>query len=262
MTRHQRWLFRLFFCLLGSATIFVFIVIVAKVINSADVKREEHKAGEIRAAYSNAVYNIPDESSGLFEIQPIISEMMLENPDAVALLNFADNRSRYVCQTTNNDFYMTHKFDGSDDAAGMVFMDFRNVLEPRSQNIILYGHNQRDGSRFGILKRFESKEYLKEYPIFQLIDRYRTANYVPFAILHISVIPGDPDYFYFEQIDFDSDEDFYAYIFEAKSRSILKIPVEVDSSDNLLTLATCHSGIDGGCLVIILREVRSGEKYE
>lgn len=61
-------------------------------------------------------------------IQPEIAELMQENPDAVGLLHFEGDRTLYVCQTTDNYYYMNHRFDRSEDPAGMIYMDHRNSL--------------------------------------------------------------------------------------------------------------------------------------
>lgn len=192
-------------------------------------------------------------------IQPEIAELMQENPDAVGLLHFEGDRTLYVCQTTDNYYYMNHRFDRSEDPAGMIYMDHRNSLWPRSDNLILYGHNMRDGSRFGTLRRFEKWDYLKKYPIFQLVDRHTTLNYVPFAIFHTTVLQDDPAYYPFDRTNFVDQADFEQYVEDVRSRSVLDLPVEVSYGDRLLTLATCHSSLERGRLVIVCREVKPGE---
>ena len=196
------------------------------------------------------------------QIQPEIAALMEENPDAVGLLHFEGDRTLYVCQTSDNSYYMSHRFDGSENPAGMIYMDYRDSLWPRSDNLILYGHNMRDGSRFGTLRRFEQKSYLLEHPVFQLVELHETVDYVPFAIFHTTVIEGDPEYFAFDQTDFTSDADFQTYVAQVKARSVLDIPIEVLPGDRLLTLATCYSGLERGRLVIVCREVKAGENFK
>ena len=181
---------------------------------------------------------------------------MRQNEDTVGLLHFDGDRTLYVCQTTDNSYYMTHRFDRSEDPAGMIYMDYRNALWPRSANLILYGHNMRDGSRFGTLKRFEKTEHIEEYPIFQLAERYETVDYMPFAVFHTSVDAADESFYPYDQIDFADENGFNRYVRDVKERSILDLPVEVAYGDRLLTLVTCHSGIDRGRLVIVCREVK------
>ena len=204
----------------------------------------------------------PTKSADAPQIQPEIQELMAQNGDAVGLLHFEGDRTLYVCQTDDNFYYMSHRFDRSEDPAGMVYMDYRNSLLPRSDNLILYGHNMQDGSRFGTLKRFERKDYILKYPIFQLVDRYETVDYVPFAVFHTSILPDDPAYYAFDRTDFEDAEDFDGYVREVKSRSVLNIPIDAAYGDRLLTLVTCHSDIDHGRLIIVLRELKDSDPIQ
>ena len=254
--------------LLSIIAVIVFITLLIHRFVAQKRITDEERAAAI--AHESAVTNESIEyapiSASTFEptpsIRPEIQELIVQNKDAVGLLHFEGDRSLYVCQSTDNAYYMTHRFDGSEDPAGMIYMDFRNTLLPRSDNIILYGHNMRDGSRFGTLKRFERKDYLIKYPIFQLVDLYDVVDYVPFAIFHTTTTPEDSEYFRFDKTTFESDEEFDEYINEVKSRSVLDIPVEVTPGDRLLTLATCHSSLEHGRLIIVCREVKDDESFE
>lgn len=237
-------------------------VIVVRTLSAGHISAEEQAAAvhyqDITAVQTENDTPAISESP---EIQPEIAALMEQNSDAVGLLHFEGDRTLYVCQTTDNVYYMNHRFDKSEDPAGMIYMDFRNSLWPRSDNLILYGHNMRDGSRFGTLKRFEKKDYILKYPIFQLVGKYETVDYVPFAVFHTTVLTDDGSYYPFDQVDFEDEAAFQQYVHDAKSRSVLNIPVDVAYGDKLLTLATCHSGLERGRLVIVCREVKDGEDF-
>lgn len=244
--------------------IVMIIIIARRFIHQASISYEEHSAAVTMQKSEQTDTIDPyasksDSTSASPVIQPEIAELQKQNPDAVGLLHFEGDRTLYVCQTTDNSYYKSHRFDGSEDPAGMIYMDYRNKLSPRSDNIILYGHNMRDGSRFGTLKRFEKKEYLKRYPIFQFDGLYETVNYVPFAIFHTTVLPYESNYFAFDQIDFENIEEYSQFIRNVKSRSVLDIPVDVSYGDKLLTLVTCYSRLERGRLIIICREVKACE---
>ena len=61
-----------------------------------------------------------------------------------------ENGDEYpVVKGTNNSFYLNHCFDKSNNSAGWSFADYRNKFENTDKNIVIYGHNMRDGSMFG-----------------------------------------------------------------------------------------------------------------
>ena len=78
----------------------------------------------------------------------------------------------------------------------------------------------------------------------------------------ISATPGDQDYVDMRVFNFETDEDFLNFVFEAKDRSIFDIPVDVERGDHLLSLVTCSYGNDNGRLVVMLRSLREGETAE
>ncbi len=240
--------------------IILVVIIIGRSHTSKRISAEEKAAAD---HYQGIAATEPDNGAPLItetpEIQAEIVDLMKQNSDAVGLLHFEGDRTLYVCQTTDNAYYVNHRFDKSEDPAGMIYMDYRNSLWPRSDNLILYGHNMRDGSRFGTLKRFEKKDYILKHPIFQLVERYETVDYVPFAVFHTTVLIDDETYYPFDQTDFADENSFNQYVQDVKSRSVMNIPIEVEYGDRLLTLVTCHSGSERGRLIIVCREVKDGD---
>ena len=253
--RAARWLWLVAEILCIAVLAVVVLMIIGRLTDRGAVSREEQASTRAMQAVEPA--DSPEttpEPEKPPVIQPAIAALQAQNPDAVGLLKFDADRSLYVCQGDDNYHYMYHQFDGTENPAGMIFMDYRNTLLPRSDNLILYGHNMRDGSRFGTLKRFTEAEYLLNHPIFTFADAYETVEYLPFAVFHTTVIEEDEAYFAFDRTDFADEAAFDAYIAEVKSRSVLDLPVEVNHGDKLLTLATCSSAHDRGRLVIVCKE--------
>ena len=157
----------------------------------------------------------------------------------------------YVCQGEDNTFYASHRFDGSEDPAGMIYMDWRCSAWPLGKNTILYGHNMRDGSRFGKLNRMTDAEYLAEHPYVRYASLYEIRDYRPIAVFYANVDPTAADYFDFAVTDFPDETSFTAYVQEAKRRSVVNLPSTAQYGDNLLTLATCSEEGVGGRLVVV-----------
>lgn len=243
--RRRGWLAAELLCLL--LLIALAAMIAQRLIARSRIAAEEQSSAEIMQDLADAA---PKPST-----EPVIQDALLpliaQNPDTVGLLRFDGDRSFYVCQADDNVWYMDHRFDGSEDPAGMIYMDFRSTLLPRSDNLILYGHNMADGSRFGTLKRFQNIDYLLKNPIFTLVDLYETNDYVPFAIFNTTVLPNDPAYFPFDQPSFESEAAFDAYVAAVRERSIFYLPGDVRFGDKLLTLATCSGQHERGRLVIV-----------
>ena len=120
----------------------------------------------------------------------------------------------------------------------------------------------RDGSVFGDLDHFRDLEFLQENSIITFNTLYENGLYVPFAVFDMSATPGDQNYVDMRVFNFESDEDFLNFAFEAKDRSIFDIPVDVERGDHILSLVTCSYDDDNGRLIVMSRSLREGETAE
>ena len=63
----------------------------------------------------------------------------------------------------DNAYYMTHDEKGIKNSAGSIFADFRNVEPDRRKNLILYGHNRKDGSMFAPLHNYKDNSFFLKH---------------------------------------------------------------------------------------------------
>lgn len=240
------------------AAFLVFVVLLVMRLTRQGERRAEEQAAQnafiqMQAEHAPMQTNLPAPS-----VQPQMFDkaerLLKENPDLVGMVGFGD-MTLYVCQTTDNSYYASHRFDGSEDPAGMIYMDCRCTAYPLGDNTILYGHNMRDGSRFGKLNRLTKGDYLAEHPHVRYATLYTMQDYVPIAVFYTNVDPSATDYFDFAQTDFSDKASFDSYIAEIKRRSVLDIPATAQYGDQLLTLATCSEESIGGRLVVVCKPI-------
>lgn len=240
----------------GFAVIAVVLVtlIVVRIIHSKQRIAEEVESSTDFSLIQETD-SAPASQSAHRDVFPQVQALLERNPDFVGMIGF-DDMALYVCRGSDNSYYASHRFDGTQDSAGMIYMDYRCSLDPMSDNIVLYGHNMNDGSRFGKLKRYSNIDYLLAHSTFRLATLYEIHEYTPFAVFYTTVNPDDPAYFDFAQTNFPSEEAFEAYVQGVRERSLFFLPGHVDSATPLLTLATCSSVADRGRLVIVLRQAK------
>lgn len=78
-----------------------------------------------------------------------------------------------IVQCDDNDFYIDHMFDGTQNYAGAIFMDYKARRRFNSFDCIIYGHNMRSGSRmFGYLKQYENEIYFNEHLEYDIYTPY------------------------------------------------------------------------------------------
>lgn len=158
----------------------------------------------------------------------------------------------------DNEYYLTRDFYKNKSASGTLFLDENHPFRENAQNLLLHGHNMKDGTMFGRLVQYETNlQFLKNNPFIQYSTLWKKEQYVIFAVLHVSLDVHSAEFFnYFTHHTFSSDAQFENYVRALQNRSAFSIPVDVDPSDALLTLSTC---LDEDRLVIVARRVRDGE---
>ena len=249
-------------CLFAVAFLALICAIGARIVHDQRIAREEASAREVMNRVNATVEPTVSAASEVPAPSPdpeddLMQSLKQRNPDFVGLLSYGEDTALYVCQGEDNFYYMSHRFDGSEDSAGMIYMDCNDRLDPPSENLILYGHNMRDGSRFGKLKRYEDVNYLMEHPVIRLTTAAGTVDYAPFAILHTSVDVSDERYLDFDRCDFAGKDEFDQYIAQLRAAAMYPLPLEVNYGDRLLTLVTCTNDYDNARLLVVCRSAGS-----
>lgn len=207
--------------------------------------------------------DLPDTPNTPQEVKGMLSqykELFALNQDIVGWINIADGKLSTPVMQKDNEYYLTHDFYKNYSKHGAVFMDERN--KSYDDNLILYGHNlPSDKSMFNILTNYRNLDYYKQHPTVSFSDLFESKEYVVFAVFLASTLPEHGESFdYINNLSFSAKSDKDNYIAELKKRSLLDTGVDVNSSDQLLTLSTCTYEFTEGRLAVVGRKLRDGEK--
>ncbi len=166
-----------------------------------------------------------------------------------------------VVQCKNNSYYLKYNIDHQEDKHGTLFVDYRNDLVELNDNTIIFGHNMRDGTQFGMLSMYKKLSTYKACPVITFNTIYRDYKWKVFAAFLINTQPEHDNNYVFDYIktDFASDDEFYDFYNEALERSYFKTNIDVTPEDKILTLSTCSLLIDDSRFVVMARLVREGE---
>ena len=164
-----------------------------------------------------------------------------------------------VLQRENdNEFYLTHGFEGGEAQEGALFMDGMNRLVPEDDCLIVYGHNMKNHTMFGRLSAYGEVSYLRRHSVIHFDTIYENRAYVAFAAFSASMEPKDRHYFDVRQFVFDEAE-FDKFVLKLQSRSLYNVPVDVRYGDRLLLLVTCDYANREGRFILALRQLRPDE---
>jgi len=71
------------------------------------------------------------------------------NSHCVGWITIPNTNINYpIVKNDDNEYYLNHNFEKSENKGGAIFMDYRLKEDFSNFNTILYGHNMKDGSMF------------------------------------------------------------------------------------------------------------------
>ncbi|MEG0614977.1 MAG: class B sortase [Oscillospiraceae bacterium] len=232
-----------------------------------------------RAIFTNSHLNgslqdLYGQVSGIFnsgELLPNAKQLLEINPDTVGWVKIDDTKVDLPVvlrqdEKEGNTYYLRKNFNGENAKAGTVFADYRTTITPKkhSDNIVLYGHNEKDNTMFGDLDQYKkSVDFYKSHPIVHFNTNYAQGDYKIFAYFVTTVLPKQDQngtvFDYHNYIDMDKAR-YKQFMENIMSRSKITTDIDVKYGDEFLTLSTCSSEFEPSRFVVFARKVRKGEE--
>ncbi len=175
-----------------------------------------------------------DYDEKLAEMRASLTALSEQNPDTYGWITVPGTNINYpIMQTSDNEFYLDHIYDGSYRVVGSIFADWRNNKTIyRNFNTVLYGHNMTDGSMFHDVVAFLNEDVFRNTLIY-IYTMDGVYVYEPFSVFETRA-----DYNYF-RTEFASTADFIAFAEEMQRNSKFQKNMEFLSTDKMITLSTC-----------------------
>ena len=162
------------------------------------------------------------------------------NSDFVGWIYYAPLELSYpIVRGIDNDYYTHYTFENEKNSSGAIFMDFLNKPDFSHFNTIIYGHNMRNGTMFGSLKKLLNDPSIAEKdPYIYIFTKDKIMMYEICA----AYITNDSSHTYDLTQTMEEQADYVEYIRDAatyyRNGTILEEPPTEDTK--LITLSTCH----------------------
>ena len=138
-----------------------------------------------------------------------------------------------VVQAEDNDYYLHRTFERKDNFAGCLFLNCDNSKYFSDQNTVIYGHNMKDGSMFGLLTRLQDQSLYESCPYFWIFTEDRIFQYRMYSCSVVST-QGDPYRIRFLK------EDFEKFLKDSRRSSLVdNTGISLTTEDHVVTLSTC-----------------------
>lgn len=196
------------------------------------------------------------DSIELTDILPEYRKMYKTNSDLVGwiVIDGTDVNYPVVQSKVNQEYYLNHDFDGEEDDAGSIFADARNDVFKPDDNVIIYGHNMKNGSMFGTLQYYLKKDYYNKHKTISFDTLYKRRTYEIIAV-GLSKIKDESDnsFKYYDYLNAKDKSEFEDYAKNIKKLAAYDTKKQLKYGDKLITLSTCNSVEKDGRLFLVAR---------
>jgi len=216
-------------------TIFIIICLIGLIyslINIINWKKDVDDNKDILEEIKENIFT--NEENDLIKID--FKSLKEINSDVVAWINVNGTNIEYpVVKGNDNSYYLNHNFNKEYNVAGWIFSDYHNKFDETDKNIVIFGHNTKNGSMFGTLKNVLDKSWQDNKDNLEITLVTEKGQYKYQVFSTYSIIAED----YYINTLFNSDDEYSRFINEISSRSNYDYNVEVNSNDKILTLSSC-----------------------
>lgn len=156
----------IFFCLLLSAA-----AVLAGANIYSELKEQQKEKEDFAAVSRIAEPTVTAEQTESEQAEPTeepaakrnIPKLIAANTDCIGWLSIDGTNISYPVMYTPHDpqKYLRRNFYGKYSQSGVPFLDGRCDLQ--SSNLIIYGHNMRNGTMFSDLKRYVDRDFLNAH---------------------------------------------------------------------------------------------------
>ena len=178
------------------------------------------------------------------------------NEDMVGWIKIDGTHIDYPVMNTQYypEKYIRTNFYGEYALGGTLFVGAGTSFNPRSDNVIIYGHNMTDDTMFHDLVNYKDPAYLNEHPVvhFDTKDEY---GIYQIAFVMMSQVYTENDWEYYSFVNANNSDEFYRFVQGCKVHSLYDTGIDVVYGDELLTLSTCEYSREDGRMIIVAKKV-------
>lgn len=226
------------------------IDVFAKLAELAEIKEpdEPKEATELR----NGEDADGESNAPALTVRHDIPLLVSRNSDCIGWLSIENTAVDYPVMHTPDwpQKYLRRNFYQQYSDSGVPFLDYRCMLD--SDNLIIYGHNMRNGTMFSALKDYLNDGHPASHPTILLETEDGAHEFKIFAV--VSVDKLDTWYNFIHAETEDDFNDAIQRIIQNAHYTDGDIP---EYGDRLLTLSTCYGSTRSSRLIIIAREEKA-----
>lgn len=180
-----------------------------------------------------------DAAGGLVDPEPPITvdfaSLQAQNPDIVGWIyvEAVPGINYPILQGEDNEYYLHHTFERVKNTSASIFLDYQNTADFSDSNTIVYGHNMKNGSMFGLLRNLFDQKTFDENPYIWILTPKGNYRYEIFSVYETST--DSATYTLFG----GGGQEFKSYLEKCKGNSVVSNEAAFTGEEKAITLSTC-----------------------
>jgi sortase B len=194
--------------------------------------------------------SLPDEQAPIFKRN--LAPLFEQNADCIGWVYIENTKIDYPVMFTPEEpqKYLNRNFKQKYSSSGVPFLQENAPLQ--SDNLILYGHNMKNGTMFAAVKEYRKESFLAEHPIIEFETVNGLKCYRVFAVVQLK--NTDPWYSFISAAD---ESEFDQAVSDILARALHKTDVIPEYGQQLITLSTCYGSEKDDRIIIIGFETKA-----
>lgn len=185
-----------------------------------------------------------------------LKELKNMNNDFVGIPTIPNTIINYPVTYSKDDYYLRHSFDKKQSEAGTLYIDKYNNIDPIDDNIIIYGHNMKNGTMFHDLLNYKDEDFYKNHKIIYFNKLNNKEKYEIISVFYSRVFyENENEFKYYKFYKANNEEEFNNYINNIKQLSLYDTKVDAKYKNKFITLSTCEYSRENGRFVVVANKV-------
>lgn len=247
-TEKQFWAFKF-------TLIFALIAIIAGVLfmrEYFDSKNSQKNFNELETLIVQQTEETEEKSEQEIAYEKY-KELLAKNNDFIGWIKIDGTNVNYpVMQTVDNpNFYLKHNFEKQYSDYGVPYLDEECFVD-LTNNLVIYGHNMKNGTMFTDLVNYKDKSYWEEH---QIINFDTMAEFSEYQVMYAFAFDTDNETFCYNDYTDMTEEKFAEFMSECENRMAYDTGIRVEYGDEILTLSTCEYTHENGRFVVVAKKI-------
>ncbi len=201
-----------------------------------------------------------------------MQELYAQNHDFIGWLKIDDMNIDYpVMQSLyDEEYYLNRDFNKNQSLNGCLIMDTDSVVgtgtkandyedgTPPSTNLIIHGHNMKNGDMFGNLDKYRDEKFYETHKIIKFQTLYEEREYEIVSVFLSQVyLKTQTDVFkYYKFFRAKNEEEFDDFYNNIKDLSLYDTGVSAEFGDEFITLSVCAYHVENGRLAVVGKRIK------